>query len=894
MSEMPKNYEPAAIEGPLFTKWYEAGFFHRAPVEEGGPEPYSVVIPPPNVTGVLHMGHALNDTIQDTCTRHARMQGRPTRWILGTDHAAIATQNKVEQRVRKEQGKTRHELGREAFLQECWKWRDEFGGAIVEQIKGMGCSCDFDDEHFTMDESYCRAIRRVFCDWYHDDLIYRGKRIINWCPRCNTALADDEVEYADEAGKLWHLRYPLAEPVDGVEYVVVATTRPETMLGDTGVAVNPSDERYKNLVGKTVVLPIVGREIPIFADRYVDASFGTGCVKVTPAHDPNDYEMGIRHNLEQINVLDGDARVNELGGEFAGMDRYEAREAVVARFEELGLLDHIEEHDHSVGHCYRCDTTIEPWLSEQWFVRMKPLAEPAMQAVRDGRTKFYPQRWEHVYFQWMENVRDWCISRQLWWGHRIPMFYCDECGWEDALMEDVCTCPQCGATVRQDEDVLDTWFSSQLWPFATMGWLEGGEKERELELCYPTQMLSTARDIMGLWVARMIMSSLYFMDEVPFRDVIIHPTVLDKKGRRMSKSLGNGIDPLKLIEDYGADGMRFGLLMQVTGSQDMKFDEKKLEQSRNFATKIWNAARFALMYMDGFEPGQPQVECDEDAWILSRLAGLAACVNECMAEYNFGAATRALMQFVWNDFCDQYIEFCKPRLQSEGASKLAAQRNLVFILDTALRLLHPMMPFVTEEIWLRLPVAEAAEEGASLMVAAWPDAAALERFADPAADAAVSNAIQIISTVRATRARYGISPHKEVAASVRVTAEGEEAAAQVAGLERERELICKLARLSSFEILAASAPKPAESSVALVGTMELFTCLAGLVDFAAEKQRLEKEHAKAVKEFEKLDKKLANENFLAKAAPEAVEKTRAQHEELAAALALINAQLAEM
>ncbi|MCD8200006.1 MAG: valine--tRNA ligase [Coriobacteriaceae bacterium] len=884
MSDMPKNYSPSEIEGPIFERWYAAGYFHRGSEQEPtGKAPYTVTIPPPNVTGVLHMGHALNDTIQDTAVRRARMQGRPTRWILGTDHAAIATQNKVEQRIASEQGKTRHDLGREAFLEECWKWRDEFGGAIIEQIKGMGCSCDYDDEHFTMDENYSRCIRKVFCDWYHDDMIYRGKRIINWCPRCNTALADDEVEYADEDGHLWYVRYPLKEPVGGRDYIVIATTRPETMLGDTGIAVNPSDERYADLVGATVVLPIVGREIPIFADRYVDASFGTGCVKVTPAHDPNDYEMGIRHDLEQINIFDGDARVNEEGGEFCGMDRFEAREAVVARLEELGVLDHVEDHAHSVGHCYRCDTTIEPWLSEQWFVRMKPLADPAMQAVRDGRVRFFPARWEHVYFQWMENVRDWCISRQLWWGHRIPMFYCDSCGFEDALMEDADTCPNCGAPLRQDEDVLDTWFSSQLWPFATMGWLQGGQAEEELETCYPTQMLSTARDIMGLWVARMIMSSLYFMDDIPFTDVIIHPTVLDKQGRRMSKSLGNGVDPLELIDTYGADGMRFGLLMQVTGSQDMKFDEKKLEQSRNFATKIWNAARFVLMNLEDYEDGEPVVECDEDAWILSRLATLAATIDEALDEYSFGAATRALMDFFWNEFCDWYIEFTKPRLNAGGKTRTAAQKNLVFVLDQSLRLLHPMMPFVTEEIWMRLPL---ADQKPSLMIADWPDTTALARFSDEQAADAIATATSVVSSVRATRARYGISPHEALSVTIRC-----EDATQREQIERERDLICNLALLDAIDLLDADAPKPADAGVDLVGTLEIYTLLAGLVDMEAERERLLKEKEKTEAELAKLDKKLANENFIAKAAPEAVEKARGQHEELSASLKLIEAQL---
>ncbi|NTU90019.1 MAG: valine--tRNA ligase, partial [Actinobacteria bacterium] len=611
MSELPKNYDPASIEGHLFESWMSNGYFSRASNAAGvavsaeNNDSFTIVIPPPNVTGVLHMGHALNNTLQDVCTRRARMQGLNTRWIVGTDHAGIATQNKVEQKLARE-GKTRFDVGREDFIKECWAWRDDHGSTIIEQLKRMGCSCDYSDEKFTMSPEYQADVRHVFVDWYKNGLIYKGNRIINWCPRCTTALSDIEVEHEDETGHLWHLRYPLKEAVDGIEYVTVATTRPETMLGDTAVAVNPRDARFEKLIGATVVLPIVGREIPIVADEYVDMEFGTGFVKITPAHDPNDFEVGQRHDLPQVNVFTAEARVNELGGEFCGMDRFEARDAIVARFEELGLLDHIEEHAHSVGHCYRCDTKIEPWLSEQWFVSMTPLAAPAIDAVRDGRVKFNPDRWSSVYFQWMENIRDWCVSRQLWWGHRIPVFYCDTCGWEDALDEDTEVCPVCGAPVRQDEDVLDTWFSSQLWPFATMGWREGPEKEHELNTYYPTQVLSTARDIIFLWVARMITSSMYFCDgAVPFRDVIIHPTVLDEKGRRMSKSLGNGIDPIDLIEDFGADGMRFGLMLQVTGAQDMKFNKAKLEGSRNFATKIWNASRFVLMNLDDYTPGEP-------------------------------------------------------------------------------------------------------------------------------------------------------------------------------------------------------------------------------------------------------------------------------------------------
>ena len=880
---MPKTYDPSEIEGRIFDSWYAGGYFSRDAGGYANPDldPYTIVIPPPNVTGTLHMGHALNDTIQDTLIRKARMQGHPTRWIVGTDHAGIATQNKVEQKLAKE-GKTRFDVGREGFIDECWKWRDEYGSTIIEQLKGMGCSCDYDNEQFTMADGYAKAIRRVFCDWYKSGLVYRGNRIINWCPRCTTALADDEVEHEDEAGHLWHIRYPLVEPVDGLEYIVVATTRPETMLGDTGVAVHPDDERYKDLVGKMVVLPLVNKEIPVFADDYVDPSFGTGCVKVTPAHDPNDFEMGERHNLEKINIFTEDAHVNSNGGKYEGLERYEAREAVIADLEELGLLDHIEDHDHAVGHCYRCHSVIEPWLSDQWFVSMKPLAIPAIEAVRDGRVTFSPKRWENVYFQWMENIRDWCISRQLWWGHRIPVFYCDECGWMDALEEDVDVCPVCGAKVRQDEDVLDTWFSSQLWPFATFGWPDEGFEHRED--FYPTQVLSTARDIIFLWVARMIMSSMYFCDgDVPFTDVIIHPTVLDKIGRRMSKSLGNGIDPLDLIKDYGADGMRFGLLLQVTGTQDMKFDEKKLEGSRNFATKIWNAARFVLGNLEGYVPGGPEALTDADKWILSRLAGLAKRLDEQKEGYDFAGSAHALYEFFWNELCDWYLEFSKGRLREED-TRLATQRNLIFVIDQALRMLHPMMPFITEEIWQKLPL---QDKGPSIMVAQWPSFSSLERFVDEEAERSVELVRQVIASVRSVRSRYQIG--NKVGLEVLVKADE----ASCVSLEAQRDLIAKMANVEHLTI-APSVEKPKASSAMITDDLEIFVVLEGLVDFEAERARLSKERDKLLKEKEKLDRKLSNEGFLAKAAPEVIAKSREDLESAESSIARIENQIAEL
>ena len=887
MSEQKKkvDYDFAAHEKPLMDAWYQNGYFHRSPgFGKHANDCYTITIPPPNITGVLHMGHALDDTIQDTCIRRARMQGYRTRWILGTDHAGISTQTKVDKKLA-EEGISRLEIGREKFIEACYDWRRDYGTTIVSQIRGMGCSCDYDDEHFTLDPDYVTAVRKLFVDWYHDDLIYKGKRIVNWCPHCTTSISDDEAEYVDEAGHLWYLRYPLTEPVDGIEYIVVATTRPETMLGDTGVAVSPKDESKKALVGKTVKLPIVGREIPIFEDYHVDPEFGTGFVKVTPAHDPNDWAMGEAHDLPKINIFDETAHVVEGYGAFTGMDRDEAREAVVAEFERLGLLDRVEDHDHSVMTCYRCHTKLEPWLSEQWFVAVDGLKEDASRVVRDGQIKFYPERWKQVYLDWMENLKDWCISRQLWWGHRIPMFYCDECGWEDASVEDVETCPKCGAKVRQDEDVLDTWFSSQLWPFATMGWTEDGMDAPEIKAAYPTQVLATARDIMGLWVARMVMASMYCCKEIPFHDVIIHPTVMAADGKPMSKSRGNGVDPLRLMQDYGADGMRFGLLMQVTGAQDLKFNEAKLESSRNFANKIRNAARFVMMHLDGFEPGAPDPTTPADKWIFSRLAGLVARVDDCFSRYEFGEITRELYGFFWNEFCDWYIEFSKSRLSSEDAAdRLACQRNLVFVLDQALRLLHPIMPFVTEEIYQELPGEKDAKH---LIVAAWPDAERLAAYVDANAERAIQLVTELVSGVRSIRARYGISPKQSLAAVVKAT--GEDAAL----LEEQRALLCSMANLDGL-VVGAEAEKPAESAAVLGAGVEAYVLLAGLVDFDAERARLQKEQKALSADVAKLEKKLSNPGFLAKAKPEIIEKDTAKRDELAEKLALVEAQLADL
>jgi len=891
VEEMPKIYDPQQSEPELVEQWMQAGCYRRSE----GSDDCTVVIPPPNVTGVLHMGHAMDDTIQDTYVRFSRMRGRSTRWILGTDHAGIATQTKVDKKL-KDEGISRLEIGREKFLEACQDWRREYGGIIVEQIKRMGCSIDFDDEKFTMSDEYAKAVRKVFCDWYHDGLIYRGKRIVNWCPSCTTAISDDEAEYQDEKGHLWHLRYPLTEPVDGVEYIEVATTRPETMLGDTGIAVSPEDPDKAKFVGKTVMLPIVNREIPIFSDWHVDAGFGTGFVKVTPAHDPNDYAMGQSHGLEQINIFDEHAVVVDGYGEFSGMDRDECRKAVVAWFDEHGLLGDIDEHEHSVMHCYRCDSTLEPWLSEQWFVAVDKLKERATKVVTDGEVTFHPSRWTQTYLTWMDNLKDWCISRQLWWGHRIPVFTCDDCGWEDALMEDVDECPHChGHHVHQDEDVLDTWFSSQLWTFATQGWPDHPE---QMEGHHPTKVLVTARDIIALWVARMIMSSLYFVDEIPFHDVYIYATILAKDGSRMSKSKGNGVDPMDLMAKYGADAMRYGLLTLVTGNQDVKFDaniDKKThelidsprtEQARSFVTKIWNASRFVQMNLEGYEPGAPVAQTPEDQWMLSRLARVCADATEQLDSYGFGDYARSIQAFFWNEVCDWYIELCKGRLlDGTPEERLQVQRNLVYVLDVSMRLLHPVMPFVTERVWDALPASGLdAHDAQFLMLASWPDPAELAQFINDDAEHDFELARRVISAVRSTRARYRLSPKTELDVVVRA------GITDVAALESQRDFVCNVGRVGQLAV-GPQVDKP-EASISVVdGGLEIFVVVGGLVDLAGESKRLQKELAKIEKQLAGISRTLDNPGFLAKASEDVVAKKREQKEELERTMAQLSAQL---
>ncbi len=893
VEEMPKTYDPQACEPELIKQWIAAGCYQRSK----GTQDCTVVIPPPNVTGILHMGHALDDTIQDSYIRYNRMRGRSTRWILGTDHAGIATQTKVDKKLKAE-GISRLQIGREKFLEACWDWTHEYGGTIVEQIRRMGCSIDFDDEKFTMSPEYAHAVRKVFVDWYHDGLIYRGKRIVNWCPNCRTAISDDEAEYADEKGKLWYLRYPLAEPVDGQDYIVVATTRPETMLGDTGVAVSVSDPDKQKFVGKTVVLPIVNREVPIFADWHIDAGFGTGFVKVTPAHDPNDYAMGEAHNLEQINIFDETAHVVDGYGDFSGLSRDECRAAVLAWFEAHGLLDHTEEHDHSVMHCYRCDTTLEPWLSEQWFVAVEKLKKPAYDAVKSKTITIHPERWEQTYLTWMENLKDWCISRQLWWGHRIPVFYCDTCGWSDALMDDPDCCLNCGdAGIHQDEDVLDTWFSSQLWTFATQGWPEHPE---ELAQHHPTHVLVTARDIIALWVARMVMSSLYFTGEVPFHDVYIYATILAKDGSRMSKSKGNGVNPMDLIDRYGADAMRYNLLTLITNNQDVRFDatldpktralleSPRTDQAKSFVTKIWNASRFVQMNLGDYMPGTPQVQTPEDAWMLSRLARMVKAATTQLETYDFGEYARGLQSFFWNEVCDWYIELCKGRLLHGNADeRLSVQRNLVYVLDVSMRLLHPVMPFVTEKIWQMLPASGLDDHGAPfLMMAAWPEPNQLQQFVNDDAELRFELARGVISSLRSTRARYRLSPKAELDVVIKASE------TQLKILETQREFICNVGFVRSLVLEAdAAASKPAGSISVAYQDVEIYVALGDLVDLKAEVARLQKELASAEKTYASLMKTLSNEGFINKAAPEVVAKKRQQAETHKASIATLQAQL---
>ncbi len=849
MKELDKKYDPSQVEDRLYAFWCEHKLF--TPVPDPDKKPFSIVIPPPNVTGQLHLGHAMDETLQDIIVRYKRMKGFCTLWVPGTDHAGIATQIKVEETLRNEEGLTRYDLGREAFLERVWDWKHRYGSRIIGQLKKLGSSCDWSRERFTMDEGCSKAVREVFVNLYNKGLIYRGNRIINWCPKCSTALSDAEVSYTEQPGNFWHIRYPFT---DSSGEIIIATTRPETLLGDTAVAVNPEDERYAKLVGKTLTLPLVGREIPLIADEYVDREFGTGCVKITPAHDPNDFLVGQRHGLEVIRVMNDDATINEQGGKYAGMDRYEARRAIIADLEEGGWLVKTEPHVHNVGQCYRCGTTVEPMVSDQWFVKMEPLAAPAIEAVRNGSITMKPERLAKVYLNWMENVHDWCISRQLWWGHRIPAFYCDACGGTYVSKEDLDVCPDCGAPLRQDEDVLDTWFSSALWPFSTLGW---PDKTRDLEYFYPTSVLVTGYDIIFFWVARMIFSGIEHTGKKPFDTVLFHGLVRDSQGRKMSKSLGNGVDPLKVIEKYGSDALRFTLATGNSPGNDLRFSEEKIEASRNFANKIWNAARFVLMNVDIQDDTlDTDALTDEDKWVLTRYERTVREVNDNLDAFELGVAISSLYDFIWDVFCDWYIELCKPRLADADVSR-SAQRVLVYVLSNTLKLLHPFMPFITEEIWQKLP-----HTGLSIVTASYPEYD--EKLVFPEQAAATDGLIAVIRAVRNRRAEMNVPPSRKATLYL----------CPAPGFEFKGSCVPFLQRLAGAgDVVMLRSPDDApdgcvrivcESATALIPTAEM-------VDLAAERARLEKELAAARSDLERCDSKLGNQNFVAKAPREVVE-----------------------
>ena len=847
-SELAKTYAPREFEDRIYQNWCDKGYF--TPDVNDGKPPFSVVIPPTNVTGQLHMGHALDETLQDILVRYKRMQGFSTLWIPGTDHAGIATQIKVEEQLRKNENLTRYDLGREKFLERVWDWKHQYGSRIINQLKKLGTSCDWTRERFTMDEGCSRAVKEVFVNLYEKGLIYRGNRIINWCPHCATALSDAEVEYSEQAGHFWHIKYPIK---GSDKYVEIATTRPETMFGDTAVAVNPNDERYTDLVGKTLILPIVGREIPVIADDYVEIGFGTGCVKITPAHDPNDFLVGQRHGLEQIKVMNDDATINHFGGKYEGMDRYEARDALVADLEAEGYLIKVEPHTHNVGTCYRCGTTVEPITSNQWFVKMQPLAEPALEVVRDGRVRFEPERFTKIYTNWMENVHDWCISRQLWWGHRIPAYYCSGCGEMVVSKTDVDTCPKCGGHMTQESDVLDTWFSSALWPFSTLGW---PDKTPELAKYYPTSVLVTGYDIIFFWVARMIFSGLEHMGKEPFSTVFIHGLVRDAKGRKMSKSLGNGIDPLEVIDKYGADALRFALATGNAPGNDMRFSDEKIEAARNFANKLWNAARFVLMNLDIDEVKLPEAAdlALEDKWILDKLNDLAANVCQNLDHYEVGVSLANIYDFVWDMFCDWYIELCKPRL---SAGDKTAQNVIAYVLRETLKLLHPFMPFITEEIYQKLP-----RDAESIMISAFPRENPALHFDAEAAE--MEKIIALIKAIRARRTEMGVAPSRR--AKLYIVTKSTETFADAAPFFQ------KLAGASEVELADSYADSTAVQII--TDSAAAYIPLADMIDFEAERKRLTTELEKNANEIKRVEAKLANEGFTSKAPAAVIEGER--------------------
>ncbi len=896
---LPKHYVPADVEPKLMQRWLETGAFHSEPNPEK--KPFTIVIPPPNVTGILHMGHALNNTLQDILIRHARMKGMETLWMPGTDHAGIATQNVVE-RALADEGLHRDQLGREKFIERVWEWKAKYGSSIINQLKTLGCSCDWDRERFTMDEGLSKAVREVFVKLYDEGLIYRGRRLINWCVRCHTALADDEIEHEEKDGRLWHVRYALKGRRGNL---VVATTRPETMLGDTALAVHPDDKRYKEFIGQTAILPIMDREIPIIADEMVDPAFGTGVVKITPAHDPNDFEAGLRHDLPQITVIGTDGMMTEEAGKFAGLDRFRAREKVVEELQELGALERVDEHRHAVGQCYRCDSVVEPYLSEQWFVRMRPLADKAIAASKEGKLKFSPQRWERVYLSWLENVRDWCISRQIWWGHRIPVWYCDDCGEMIVSMDDPTKCNKCdSANIRQDPDVLDTWFSSALWPFSTMGW---PDKTPELDYYYPTNVLATARDIIYFWVARMVMMGLQFMGQVPFKHVYINGTILDENGARMSKSRENGIDPVVMInggkqrrfgkeftyKGYGADAVRYTLCTLTTDGQDIKLAPTRFEMGRNFINKMWNASRFVLIRLADVPTSDGPIDEDKlsipDRWILSRLAGVIEEAGRQLESFRFHDYSKTLYEFSWGDFCDWYVELVKPVLNEGGEQAETSARVLAYVLDNILRLLHPVAPFFTEEVWSLVNEVvpkrglDTPTEATELLVrTAWPDALALAGRRDEAIERDMSRAMDVIRSIRNIRAKFNLPPKSPLAVSV--SAADQDYANSITPLA---DIIRAQAVLEGLE-LGVDLPKPQQAASEVLPGAQVYAPLASLMNVDVERKRIEKELASKSKAMDSLNLKLHNYDFLQKAPPEVVEREKARRGELARQIKELN------
>ena len=852
--ELAKQYNPSEVEDRTYKFWCDNKYFHA----EVNPDkkPYTIVIPPPNITGQLHMGHALDNTLQDILIRFRRMQGYEALWLPGTDHASIATEAKIVEAMRKE-GVSKDDIGRDGFLKRAWAWKDQYGSRIIEQLKKMGSSCDWDRERFTLDEGCSKAVREVFVNLYNKDLIYQGKRMVNWCPHCCTTISDAEVEYEDQAGHFWHLRYPFK---DGSGYLELATTRPETMLGDTAVAVNPNDERYKDLVGKTLILPIVHREIPVIADEYVDIEFGTGVVKITPAHDPNDYEVGLRHSLEVIDVMTDDGHIAEGWGKYTGMDRYECRKEIVKDLEAEGALIKVEDYSHNVGTCYRCHTSIEPRLSKQWFVRMEPLAKPAIDVVREGRVKFVPERFDKIYYHWMENIKDWCISRQLWWGHRIPAWYCEDCGKVTVSKHDPDCCEHCGSkNIKQDPDTLDTWFSSALWPFSTLGF---PDKTPELEYFYPTNTLVTGYDIIFFWVARMIFSAVEHTNNVPFDTVLIHGLVRDAQGRKMSKSLGNGIDPLEIIDEYGADALRFTLATGNSPGNDMRFSDDKVKASRNFANKLWNAARFVLMYLtDDFSyNGLPESLEIEDKWIVSKVNNLAKEVTDNLEKFELGIAIQKLYDFIWDVFCDWYIEIAKIRLQDDDSeAKKCATSVLVYVLTDILKLLHPFMPFITEEIYQAIPHSDE-----SVMISKWPEYDDALSFADDEAE--MEKIMKAIRAIRNRRSEMNIPPSKK--------AKGYVESSDIQTFNMGAKFIIRLASASEVEV-GSSFGELGNVVTIITDDAKIYIPMGDLVDFEAERKRLEKELAQADDKLSFINKKLSNPGFVNKAPEKVVEQNKA-------------------